>query len=178
MKLQAFKYFAAFFLVTAVFGAVYVSLQQNYRRAANSPQIQIVQDTVNALNHGSVPHWDPVDQMNIANSQSAFIVIFDASGTPVAGSGILNGKLPQPPLGVFDSVHKYGTESITWQTPGGLRFAAVIAEYHEGYILSARSLIETEKRESALLWEIGLPWLLAVLILAGYFLRKEKTAAI
>lgn len=113
-------------------GLVYVAVQQNYRSAANDPQIQVAEDVAFAVSHGQAPPDQIVPAAptaDIAQSLSTFLAIYSATGTPIGASVALDGKLPVPPSGVFDAVKQHGDDRFTWQPKPGLRFAAVMTQY-------------------------------------------------
>jgi hypothetical protein len=137
-------------VVTALCGLVYVTVQQAFRHIANDPQIQMAEDAVQFLNNGvSAESVLPANQIDVALSGSPFIIIFDNAGSPLASSGLLHGKIPAILPGVFDFVRKNGEDRITWQPEPGVRLATVVINYsgdQPGFVLVARSLVETEKR--------------------------------
>ena len=84
---------------------------------------------------------------DMAKSLSTFLAIYNATGTPIGSSVSLDGKLPVPPSGVFDSVKLHGEDRFTWQPKPGLRLAAVVTQYsgpQSGFVLVGRSLREVE----------------------------------
>ena len=171
-KLRLFKYFCLFVIVTAIFGSIYLVVQQNYRQSANDPQIQLAEDATIALNGGILPQWNSSNQIDVGTSLAPFIVIFSASGTPVTASGLIDSTMPTVPAGIFASVSAHGEDRVTWQTPTGLRFAAVIVSYKNGYVMAARSLREIEKREEALDFLLGVPWVISVILMLIYCIWK------
>jgi hypothetical protein len=176
--LRLFKYACLLAIVTLIFGAIYLALQQNYRLSANDPQIQLAEDTVILLNKGAVPQWKAANDIDAGQSLTPFIVIYSATGTPLAASGLLDGTFPTIPSGIFAYINSHGEDRFTWQPTSNLRFATVVMPYNNGYVLAARSLSEVEKREAMLNTEVGLPWLLSVLLVLIYgafaFRYKKK----
>ena len=137
-------------------GLVYAAVQQNYRQSANDPQIQITQDVASAIAQGSatadniVPANPTVD---MSQSLSAFVIIYTATGTPIGGSVMLDGKLPTLPSGVLDFAKAHGQDRFTWQPKTNVRVAAVVTPFlgpNPGYVLAGRLLTEVEKREMQL----------------------------
>ena len=180
-KLRLFKYFCLLVVVTLIFGSIYLVAQQNYRQSANDPQIQLAEDVAVALNRGATPQWNASSQIDAGSSLAPFVVIYSASGTPVAASGLINGTMPTIPIGVFSFVSAHGEDRVTWQThasstvgSGDLRFAAVVVAYKNGYVMAARSLREIEKRESMLNLEVGLPWAFSIILMLVYCVWKWK----
>ncbi len=173
-KLRLFKYLCLFVMVTAIFGSIDVAVQQDYRQSANDPQIQLVEDAVVALDGGLTPQWNASNQIDAGASLSPFMVIYSASGTPITASGLINGALPTISAGVFSDVKAHGEDRVTWQMPSGLRFAAVVAPYKNGYVLAARSLREVEKREAKLDLQVGVPYVISVVLMLVYCVWKWK----
>jgi hypothetical protein len=137
-------------------GLLYVAVQQNYRLSANDPQTQIAEDIATAIQQGTpadsiVPATGTTD---IANSLSAFVLIYDDTGKQIGSSAILDGKNPEYPTNVFNNVkQKGGEEAVTWQPRSGVRMATVVTSYpatasgtSPGFIVAGRSLREVEKR--------------------------------
>ena len=166
-------------------GLVYVAVQQNYRMAANDPQIQIARDISTAISQGTpadgiVPASPTV---SITASLSPFVTIYNATNTPIGSSVSLNGKLPTLPPGVFDKVKAKGESDFTWQPQPGVRIAAVVTRYSSGpdsgYILAGRSLKEVEIRENNLTKMTAVATALALLLsyLTAFCLGKMGTGA-
>jgi len=91
----------------------------------------------------------PTEKIDIAKSLAPYIIIFDATGKPIASSAQLNGQTPTIPSGVFDSVRQSGEVRITWQPQSNVRSAIVVTEFrgsNSGFVLAGRSLREAEKR--------------------------------
>ena len=173
-KLRLFKYVCLFAIVTAIFGSIDLAVQQDYRQSANDPQIQLAEDVSAALDHGAMPQWDAANQIDAGVSLAPFIVIYSATGTPVAASGLIDGKMPIIPAGIFAAVSAHGEDRVTWQAPNGLRFAAVVVSYKNGYVLVARSLREVEVREAMLNQQVGLPYAVSVVLMLVYCFWKWK----
>ena len=170
------RYGISLILLTLIFGTIYGTVQQNFRSSANDPQIQMAEDVAYALNHGALPETVvSKNQIDIRQSLAPFVVIYDAKGEPLIGSGILDGKTPRLPKGVFDSVMRYGEDRVTWQPDKEVRIASVIIPFNSGFILAGRSLREVEKRESKLEVMITLGWLGCVMLMtAVFFLFRGK----
>lgn len=149
--------------LTVVCGLVYMSVQQSLRQGANDPQIQMAEDAARALENGaSVEAVLASQQVDMNNSLAVFLIVYDAGGRPVAGSGLLDGKLPEIPKGVLDYAGQNGQNRVSWQPEDGVRIAAVVVPSADGFVLAGRSLREVEKRElqiqgfAAAAWIIGL----------------------
>jgi len=179
-KLRLFKYFCLFVIVTAIFGSIELAVQQDYRLSANDPQIQIAEDLAMSLNLGKTPQWNPIDNIDASRSLATFVGIYDATGTPILNTGPIlldGGKMAVPPAGVFVYARTYGEDRITWQPKEGLRYAAVVVSYKNGYIMVARSLREVEIREAKLNWQVGLPYIISIILMLVYCVWKWRTSS-
>ncbi len=143
---------------------IYATCQQEYRQSLNDPQIQLAQDAVAKLASGtSLPAVSATGTIDIARSLAPWLAVYDAAGSPLQSSGLLEGALPPIPHGVFAAA-KAGMgkdtaepheDRVTWQTSTGIR-QAIVVEYVETpsgimYVAAGRSMREVEARESRLL---------------------------
>ena len=158
---------------TIIMLTAYVTIQQNYRMSANDPQIMVVQDIAAALSKGypAKSLFDGSSKVDVAYSLSPFGMAFDDKGNLLSSSASnSDGAVPMPPAGIFDYVRANGEDRVSWQTPSGLRFAAVVDSWKapatatastsaSGFILVARSLKETEVRIDQLGWMFLLGWI-------------------
>ena len=147
---EIFKKWLPLAIATAgLCGLVYLTVQQSLRIGANDPQIQMAEDTASALNTGSsLDSLVPSAKVNIATSLTPFLEVYDYSGTIQASSGVLYDSNPAIPHGVLDYTRQNGEDRISWQPEPGLRIAAVVVRYDNGFVLAGRSLREVEKRIS------------------------------
>ena len=145
--------------VTGLAGTVYLVAQQGLRSGADSPQLQLAEDAARALDAGSSPAsvTGPAT-VDIAQSLSPFIVVFDPAGKPLAWSGQLDGTAPTPPKGVLDHAVADAPNRVTWQPREGVRIATVTARWGGGTVLAGRSLREVERLEDQTLRLVGLGW--------------------
>src|SRR5258708_30308204 len=151
--------------VTLLSGLIYLVVQQNHRLSANDPQIQLSEDTAFALSNGQTfATVVPQNKVDIAQSLSPYIIIFDKSGKQVTGNGKLHNVFPQIPPGVFDYVNQHGEDRFTWQPEDGVRSAVVVTAYTHGFVLAGRSLREVEKRESQLELQVGFMWVIIMFL--------------
>lgn len=152
---------AGCFISVVLVGLVYGAVQQNYRQNANDPQIQLAEDTSEALNAGAMPASLVAARgttVQMDESLAPFIVIVDKNEHQLASSANLNGHVPLPPASAFRAAAanigkdptRPGENVFTWQPTPGIREAAVITTYNGGYVVAARSLREVEHRESNL----------------------------
>lgn len=136
-------------VVTTAFSMLaYTTVQQSLRQGLNDPQIQMAEDAAYALNNGAT--IDSVmsgDQIEMSHSLAPFLIVYDSSQKPVAGSGVLNGELPSLPDGVLDYTKQNGEDRVSWQPNNDTRIAVVIVPYNNGYVLAGRNMREVEKRE-------------------------------
>ena len=155
-------------VITGLSGLIYVAVQQDIRQSADDPQIQMAEDTAAQLTNGQqLQSVVPSEKVDIANSLAPYIIVFDASGKPIASSALLNGQTPTIPSGVFDYVRQHGEDRITWQPQPGVRSAIVVTQYkgpNPGFVLAGRSLREVEIREDNILHLVLLGWI-AILVI-------------
>ena len=165
--------------LTILCGLVYVSVQQALRMGANDPQIQMAEDAADALTAGqSVDALVPMEKVSVAKSLAPFLIVYDANGNEVASSVVLDGQTPGLPDGVLDSTQTMRENRVTWQPRAGVRVAAVIVAYKDGYVLAGRNLREVEKREDQTFTFAAITWVLAMVatlavIAGGEWLLKE-----
>ncbi len=158
-----------------VCGLVYVVAQQVLRQSANDPQIQMAEDAAAALAAGTpAAELAPPGQVELSQSLAPAVMIFDDQGQVLASSARLHGEVPSLPAGLLDYVRAHGEDRVTWQPESGVRQAAVIVRAQgtqNGFVLSARSLREVEKREAQaqLLSGVGLLASLIVSLVAVIF---------
>jgi len=159
--------------------------QQVLRLGANDPQVEITGNLKASLQQGADPSSlvakEPVD---IRESLSSFVMVFDEQGRQLASSAQLNGASPIPPAGVFDYVRKHGEGRVTWQPQSGVRIATVMRHVAPGgFILAGRNMREVEAREQLATTQAGLVWLgmLAIIVvgtfLFGWFSKGPKAVA-
>lgn len=160
--------------VTALCALAYATVQQSLRQGANDPQIQMAEDAAAALNAGAkLDAVLPKEQVEISGSLAPFVILYDMEGKPLAGSGILNGKLPDFPEGALEAARQIGENRVTWQPDIDIRIASVVVPYKDGYVMAGRSLREVEKRESqsetyaVLTWLATLPAIFAAIAVFG-----------
>lgn len=156
--------------VTLLCGLLYTAVQQEIRLSANDPQIGMAEDIAAALSRGAATQGQlPAQTVDIATSVSAFVVVYDSAGQPIASTGLLDGQAPLLPHGVFAYTAKTGEDRFTWQPRHAVRQAAVLVAYQgakPGFVLAARSLREPEKRVDLLTLQVGVAWLITLMALA------------
>lgn len=155
--------------VTLMAGMVFGIAQYLLRAGANDPQIQLAEDAALALAAGVEPSVAlPSGTVEVSNSLSSFVNVYDRSGKLLAGNGVLDAERFTIPQGVFDYTGVYGQDRITWQPRGGVRQAIVVQRFQivsatgEGetrFVVAGRSLREVEQRQEAVLWLVALAWI-------------------
>lgn len=162
-------------IISCLCGLMYVVAQQEIRQGANDPQIQIAEDLSRRLTaHGDVVINNRT--IDIAQSLSPFIMVFDKKGTLTSSEAVLHGSVPVVPQGVFAYTLQNNQDRFTWQPDTNVRIATVVVVYNNGYILVGRSLREVEKREDALLQLVLFGWgatLGISFVAVALFLRKK-----
>jgi hypothetical protein len=143
-------------IVTGLSGLIYAAIQQDIRQSANDPQIQMAEDAATKLTDGAqVQTVVPSEKVDIAKSLAPYLIVFDATGKPIASSALLDVQIPIIPPGVFNDVRQNGEDRFTWQPQLGVRSAVVVTQFqgsHPGFVLAGRSLREVEIREDHILW--------------------------
>jgi hypothetical protein len=155
-------------VATALCGLVYVVAQQGLRSGANDPQVQLAEDAARALDAGTTPAsvTGPVT-VDVARSLAPFVVVYDASGRPLASSGQLDGADPVPPLGVLDHATADQPNIVTWQPRPGVRVATVTSRWSGGTVMAGRSLREVERREDQVLLLVAAGWTATIVVLVA-----------
>jgi hypothetical protein len=165
-------------VITLFCGLLYVVTQQLVRIGANEPQVAIAGDVASVLQAGADPKAILGSQsLDISTSLSPFVMIFDESGTPVASTAELNGKVPSIPKGVFDYTLIHSEDRITWQPQLGVRSATIVRHYSgakSGFVLVGRSLREAERETQSLMYIILIGWAAALILSAlGVFVLQK-----
>ncbi|HVZ58299.1 MAG TPA: hypothetical protein VG935_00895 [Patescibacteria group bacterium] len=157
-----------FVLITCLTGLIYLVAQQNLRLTANDPQIQMAEDTAAKLTTDQdTVQVTSLPRIDMRQSLAPFIITFDATGKVVSSSGEIAGQVPTPPQGVFAYAKEHEEDRFTWEPQTGVRIAAVVRQYNgrtSGYVLAGRSLEEVEKREDILFQQVGLAWVVTIVL--------------
>ena len=177
MKYASFiSHITAAIIITGIMICVYAAVQQTYRSSANDPQIQIARDISYILTKGgSIDKLLPDGTIDLEQSQAVFVELFDKSGKSVQSTGLLNGRLPQPPQAIINYTNKNNEDMITWQPQSDVRVALVLEKVNAagiGYIAAGRSLKETEVRERNLVKMVGIAWFCCMLVLLIHLLLQ------
>lgn len=184
-KLVEFLPFA--FIITLIFGFIYVAVQQNYRQSANDPQIQIAEEIANTIHTDkSTKNLEFSQKTDLTTSLAAFLIVYDSNKKPILGTGYLDNALITPPDGTFDATLSEpsfpnsrnlvnGENRFTWQPKVGVRIAAVLVPVDKGtngYVLVGRSLKEVEFRVDNLTKMSLFAWVVTILTTFGILLVK------
>ena len=174
-KIHPVTYLAAIAIVTIFSAIIYVTVQQSYRSNANDPQLQIAGDIMSRLEGGkSIDQYMKDDTVDLAKSLSVFKVFYDSNSVPVRSTGLLDGKLPQLPKGVFDFARRNVENVFTWQPRSEVRVAMVLKSMRgQGYVGVGRSLIEVEKREANLTTMVVTAWIVSLAVILFHFLATS-----
>ena len=165
--------------ITGSCALVQVTVQQNYRQLLNDPQIQMVEDAVQALEKGEVPAAvvPRTSLVDLRRSLAPWIAVYDRAGKPLESSGFLDNASAQPPKGVFDDVAAgiskasgasvvggFKENRISWQPVPDVRQAIVVAQLKGGgFVVAGRNMREVEDREGKLGEMIFLGWLVSLI---------------
>jgi hypothetical protein len=156
-------HFTTAIIVTGIFLTIYATVQQAHRSGANDPQLQLARD-IDAKISSNKPFDQllPNDSIDISSSLGNFVTIYNASGAPVLSTGMLDGRLPHLPAGVFDFAENNKEDVFTWQPREGVRIATVLEATSNGFIAVGRSLREVEVREGNLVDMVIIAWIISM----------------
>lgn len=167
-------------VASVVLAISYVNDQQNLRMEANEPQEYVARDAALRVQaNGALPTGGFNTAIPIETDPAAYLVFFDANGNPIAGTGVLQGKPPTIPAGIFDIAKSKGVDRLTWEPIAGVRQAIVVLPAGPGFVMSGRSLTYTEELESQLTKRALIGWaatMLAVVVMAcigAWLLRRN-----
>lgn len=185
MKLfPALNYVAAAASISVIILLIYATVQQSYRQGLNDPQIQMARDISYQLKQGKpINGYLKNDSLDIAQSLSPFIVLYNNEGRAIQSNALLHGQMPQIPAGLFEVVRKSGEHGVSWQPEKNIRIALVILKTNtspNAFIAVGRSMIEVEERISRLITMIFIAWVLCMFILiitaAVNFIKRKRSA--
>ncbi len=164
-------------LIIIMFGTSYAVVQQAQREDANSPQIQLAEDTARSLDAGRALESYSVVDMD--TSLKPFVIVYDKAGKPVAGSGRLGKSLAKAPIGILRAAEvDKPYHAVTWQPQANVRVAAVTVAAKDYYVLSGRSLTEVEKNEAHSFDIAALGCLVSLVVLGiSYLLVRSPIVA-
>ncbi|MDB5195078.1 MAG: hypothetical protein JWO84_262 [Parcubacteria group bacterium] len=164
---------------TSILAIGYINDQQTLRMLANEPQTYVAQDAALRVIAGGKPTGFD-NALPIETDTAPYLLFMNATGTAIAGSGLLHGAPPTLPQGVLDAAKKAGVNRITWQPEPGVRQALVILPAGTYFVVAGRSLAYTEEQESALTqraligWAVTMAAVVLLSIVSAYILRKRE----
>ncbi len=166
MKKPYLAWVAALALVTLLHLTIYATAQSILRSSANDPQLQLSVDAASRL-AGGAPANSLVssEQIDISRSLAPFLIIYDLNGKVIASEAVLGDQTPELPSGVLNDLKPGSEKRLTWQPRSDVRIAAVIQSTSAGYVLSGRSLKETENRIGTIGLIVGISLLTSLVIL-------------
>jgi hypothetical protein len=149
-------------LTTFMSALIFIAVQQDLRLSANDPQIELAHNGAVLLAEGQSPEiFGASANVDIANSLLPFIIVYDLNGKVLNGTGMLNGTIPVPPMGVLQS-SQGGQNRLTWEPTPGVRIATIVVPFkgkQNGYILVGKSLSEVEDRINKIMLYVFIAWL-------------------
>jgi hypothetical protein len=154
-------------VATILFGTIYVIAQQLDRLSANEAPQRLASQVAAELREGQKTTLDAQPHVDLSRSLAAFVVVEDAQGLAVDGSGFLRGSLVSLPTGVLASAAKSGKDSVTWQPTADLSFATVTLKVGTQFVSAGQSLKPSEDRIGTLQLLVGSGWLVSMLVLGG-----------
>jgi hypothetical protein len=171
---HALPILTAMVVTTILFATVYVVAQQLGRLSANDGPERLASQVAVEVQAGQSTTLDAQPHVDLSRSLAPFVVVEDASGKPVAGSGFLTGSLVAVPIGVLTTAAKTGQDNVTWQPQRGLRFATVTLRAGDRLVTAGQSLRPSELRDQTFQLLVGAGWLAAMLVLAGSWLWRSR----
>jgi hypothetical protein len=161
-RTSLFTHAASALIVTGIFVAMYATVQQVHRSTANDPQMQMARDISVRLGAYNIVQLLPDDTIDISNSLGTFVTFYNHNGEPIRSTGLLDGKLPGIPKGVFEYARINREHDVTWQPKPGVRMAMIVESVPSspevGFVAVGRSLREVEIRESNLVSILLVIW--------------------
>jgi hypothetical protein len=174
-------YVIAFIIITSICGLVYATAQQSLRQGANDPQIEYAEDGARSIKAGQSASFGP-DKIDLNKTLGVFLAVYDKDYKVIDSNAILDGALPQPPMGVFETAQGKGQYRVTWQPKKEIRLALVIVPVGNDagqFVVAGRSLREVEKRENWTFQMAAAVWVILILVsfVAIVFLDRKNAAA-
>lgn len=166
--------------ITLMSFLIYIVGQQSFRQSANSPQYEMARDAAKALDKGADPKsLIPVGPaVEMSESLSPYLVIYDAAGNMVAGNVTLNGKPLKIPQVAIDYVPKHGKDVVTWEPQPSVRHAMVgFSTANKAYVVVAgRSLDVTEERIALLGEQVLFGWAMSLIAILVVVVLQQMVA--
>jgi hypothetical protein len=171
-------------IASIVLAINYINNQQTLRMLANEPQEYVARNAATLVtSSGNLPRGGFNTALPIETDPAPYLIFYDATGTPVGGTGVLKSGPPTLPAGVLDTARAKGVNRITWEPTPGARQALVIVPVAQGYVVAGRSLAYNELQQAALTKRTELGWLatmvasLAVAYVGAWILRRRPRTA-
>ncbi len=154
---------------------LYVVTRESYRSSQHDPQMQIAEDSALRVSAGINPTTFAIKEtVDISVSLSSWLAIYDATGTPIVSTGLIDGEMPQPPAQVFHELRSRTIDVSTgpaqakenlasWELPSGVRQALVVVQTKDHFIVAGRSMREVDQRIWNMESAIGIGWVLTLL---------------
>ena len=138
-----------------LYGVTYLFNNQKERNQADIAPEHLAMATKAKLEKGIAPADAIKDRkiIDLASSDSLFIVIYDAAGVCHNSTAKIHGVDPLIPLGALTVSREKRENKITWQPEAGIRAAIVILPWTlnglDGYVVAGKSLRRTDLRIAA-----------------------------
>lgn len=182
-------------LTTGLCGLIYLAVQQNYRQSLNDPQIQIAEDAAAKISSGvQIDQVVPIEKIDIANSLSPYLIIYNNAGVPLLSSAELHGNIPTLPPGLLNDATWRTAETytvpqgkethVTWQPELNVRQALVLVHYTSangiGFAVAGRNMRAVEQRIEQLGVNLFIGWTVIIIALliaifgGSWMLTKQK----
>lgn len=161
---------------------VYTAVQQNYRQAANDPQVQYVEDLTKALDEGaaSAEALGGGNMVDPRSSLAPFLIVAGEDKKVVTSTIQIDGNTPGLPEHVLEAAKK-GQQRVTWKPHKDASIALVVQQFKgekPGFLLVGRSMKETDKRVGQLLYFSIATWaILTALITLAFLIRPKNKSA-
>ena len=167
----------AAFIIVIIFATFFGAVQQVQRSDADYPQVQLAQDAAAALNQGAQKLAVTAGKIDMGKSLASFVNVYDREGKVVAGSGLLDGEVPQPSIGMLTASDHKDYSRVTWSPKAGVRVSAVTVSSEKYYVVSGRSLKVVEKNSSQTLLIAAAGAGLSLFVLAMTFLLSSAKSS-
>lgn len=163
--------------VSLMSALLFFVFSETLRLETNDPQTQIAREVTGALDSGKKPESliTTGTKIDISKSLDTFLIVYDKERKPIVSSAIAENEIPIPPAGVFTFADAKRETRITWEGIKGVRIAAVVSKYNNGYVLVGRSLAVTEERIKAIGLQVLAGWIgTLILVYATVLLVNQK----
>lgn len=177
-RTSIYSHICAFLVICLLHVLIYATGQHIYRSSANEPQWQLANSFAQKLSSGKpLPAYFSSDVVELDKTLEPFVILYDASKTPVKTTVSLNGKTPTLPPSVFEEAARQGSNVLTWQPQHGLREALVVLyapHSNTPYVVVGRSLRYTEEQTEQHMKMVFISWILSIIILGIHWVLTNK----